>query len=308
LFIMPIQKVSIIGLGALGILIGNHLAKGMPKEDLRIVADRDRTNRYQQEGVYCNGQRCEFHYVSPDEVVEAADLLIFTVKYGGLNDAIQAVRNHVGDNTVIISAINGISSEEIIGQAYGMDKMLYSTAQGMDAVKVGNRLTYAHMGTLCFGDREPGSISSKTKQLARFFERVEFPYEVATDMQKRLWGKFMLNVGVNQTMAVYEGNYGTVQREGEARDTMIAAMREVIALAEKEGILLTEEDLNYWLSILGTLSPEGKPSMRQDMEARRYSEVELFSGTVLALARKHHLPTPVNQKLYDRITAIERQY
>ena len=56
---------------------------------------------------------------------------------------------------------------------------------------------------------------------------------------KRQWGKFMLNVGVNQTVAVYQTNYGGIQREGEARDTMIAAMREVIALSEKEGIDLT---------------------------------------------------------------------
>ncbi|MFB3166954.1 ketopantoate reductase family protein [Neobacillus sp. 179-C4.2 HS] len=305
---MEIKKVSIIGLGALGILFGNHFAKKMPKENVRIIADRERIKKYRSEDVYCNGEPCSFNYVTPEEPCEPADLLIFTVKYEGLHDAIQAVRHHVGKDTIILSALNGITSEGFIGQVYGMDKILYSVAQGMDAVKVGNKLTYDHMGMLCFGDQVPGIISDKVKSVAAFFDKIDFPYEVDTNMNKRLWGKFMLNVGVNQTVAVYKSNYGEIQRDGEARETMIAAMREVITLSEYEGINLTEADLNYWLSVLATLSPEGKPSMAQDLEARRYSEVALFAGAVLEMGEKHRLPTPVNKKLYDTIKSIESTY
>lgn len=305
---MEIKKVSIIGLGALGILFGNHLAKRMPKENVRFIADSDRKVKYMNEHVYCNGEPCDFLYVTPEETCEPADLLIFTVKYEGLHEAIQAVKNHVGKDTIIISALNGITSEAIIGQVYCLDNILYSVAQGMDAVKVGNKLTYDHMGMLCIGDQKPGMISEKVKSVAAFFDKIDFPYEVDTNMNKRLWGKFMLNVGVNQTVAVYESKYGEIQREGEARDTMIAAMREVITLSEYEGINLTEVDLNYWLSVLATLSPEGKPSMAQDLEARRYSEVPLFAGTVLEMSEKHRVPTPVNKKLYDTIKSVESTY
>jgi 2-dehydropantoate 2-reductase len=305
---MEIKKVSLIGLGAMGILYANHLSKKMPKEDLRIIADEDRIRRYEQDHVYCNGERCHFNYMTPEEVCEPADLLIFAVKYDGLKDAMQAVKNHVGEHTIILSALNGISSEGVIGQVYGMDKILYSVAQGMDAVKVGNQLTYHHMGLLCFGEKEQGILSEKVKRVAAFFEKVEFPYEVDTKMAKRLWGKFMLNVGVNQTVAVYGGNYGVIQEEGQAREMMISAMEEVISLSEKEGIHLTEADLNYWLTVLGKLSPEGKPSLAQDMEAKRYSEVELFSGTVLELGRKYGMATPTNEELYNRIKWIESQY
>lgn len=305
---MEIKKVSIIGLGALGILFAHHLSKRMPKEDLRIIADRDRINRYEKDHVYCNGQRCDFTYLTPDETCEPADLLIFTVKYDGLNDAIQAVKNHVGDQTIILSALNGISSEAEIGKYYGMENILYCVAQGMDAVKLGNQLTYDHMGILCFGEHEPGLISKKVKSVTAFFDKTEVPYEVDTNMLKRQWGKFMLNVGVNQTVAVYDSNYGEIQREGEARETMIAAMREVIMLSEKAGTPLTEADLDYWLSVLATLRPEGKPSMAQDVEARRHSEVELFAGTVLKLAAQYGISTPVNKELYDRIHLIESQY
>lgn len=305
---MEIKTVSIIGLGALGILFGNHLSRRVPRESLRVIADRERIKRYKTNKVYCNGAACDFNYMKPEELCEPADLVIFTVKFSGLGDAIKAVKNQVGENTIILSALNGISSEAIIGETYGMDKLLYCVAQGMDAVKSGNRLEYEHMGMLCFGEKEPGILSEKVNRVAEFFGKTEFPYEAVTNMNRRLWGKFMLNVGVNQTVAIYEGNYGDVQKEGQARDTMIEAMREVMALSEYEGINLTEEDLNYWLNVLSTLGSNKKPSMRQDMEAGCFSEVELFAGEVIRLGSKYGIPTPVNRMLYEKIKFMENKY
>ena len=57
-----ISKVSIVGLGALGILYGEHFLRRMPREDLRIIADSDRIEKYQKEGIFCNDRICEFKY------------------------------------------------------------------------------------------------------------------------------------------------------------------------------------------------------------------------------------------------------
>lgn len=306
---MEIKKISIIGLGALGVLFGHHLSGRVPKGDLKIVADPERIDRYRRDKVYCNGEVCELQFVTPEEKGNPADLLIFAVKYNALSDAIEAARNQVGPDTTILSLLNGISSEEIIGRVLGDYKLLYSVAQGMDAVKVGNKLTYHNMGMICFGDKTPGSRpSERAEATARFFDKTKVPYEVSLDMCKRLWGKFMLNVGVNQAVAVYECDYGGILRDGPARDTMISAMREVIVLSEKEEVFLTEDDLRYWLGILEGLNPLGKPSMRQDLEAGRYSEVELFAGTVLELGKKHGLSFPINRMLYDRIKETESRF
>ncbi|WP_240376018.1 ketopantoate reductase family protein [Bacillus piscicola] len=302
------EKVSIIGLGALGILFGQHLSKKMPPQNLRIIADQERIKRYETEQVYSNGERCHFQYVTPEEAVEPADLIIIAVKESGLKDALHAIHRHVGEDTVILSALNGITSEERVAERYGWDKVLYCIAYGMDAVKEGNELTYANMGKLAFGDIDPDGVSDQVKRIARFFDETDFPYEIDTNMKKRMWGKFMVNVGVNQTVAVYRGNYGTIQKDGEARDRMVRAMKEVIALSEWEGATLTDEDLHYWLAVLGTLNPEGKPSMAQDLEAKRFSEVELFAGTVLRLASKHNIPTPVNRSFYEEVMRIESGY
>lgn len=305
---MSIEKVSIIGLGALGIMYAHHLSERMPAENLRIVADEGRIQRYEREGIYCNGQLCQFNYVTPEKVCEPADLILFTVKFTHLAEAIEAVKHHVGKNTILLSALNGITSEEHIGEAYGPEKVVYCVAQGMDALREANKVTYEHKGILCIGEKEPGIISPKVKRLASFFDEVDLPYEIETNMQKRMWGKFMLNVGVNQTVAVHRSNFGAVQREGPEREMMIAAMQEVLTLSEKEGINLTQADIDYWLEILSTLNPLGKPSMAQDVEAERATEVELFAGTVIALGKKHGVPTPVNEELYRRIKEIEAEY
>ena len=89
---------------------------------------------------------------------------------------------------------------------------------------------------------------------------------------------------------------------------MIAAMREVIAVAGKEGISLTEDDLSSYVDLLKTLSPEGAPSMRQDGMAHRKTEVEMFAGTVICLAEKHHILVPANRFLYERVKQMEADF
>ncbi|MFA0814388.1 MAG: ketopantoate reductase family protein [Anaerofustis sp.] len=303
-----IHTVSIIGMGALGVLYASRISEHLPKTNLRVIADQSRIDRYEAEGLYCNDKRCDFQYVLPKTKSDPADLVIFAVKFRDLQDAISVARNQIGPDTIIISLLNGIISEEIIAETYGMNQIVFCVAQGMDAVKMGNKLTYHQMGELCFGTYPKGAPTDQVLRVADFLDRMQVPYSVKEDMAKHLWGKFMLNVGVNQTVAVYRGNYGTIQREGEACETMIAAMKEAIRISESEGTGLCESDLTYWLNILDTLNPEGMPSLRQDTLANRPTEVGLFAGTVLALAKKHGMDTPVNQMLYDRITEIEQSY
>ena len=305
---MEIQTVAVVGLGALGVLFGNHLAKALPAGHLRVVADAARIERYRRQGVFSNGEPCHFTYVTPETHTTPADLILVSVKYLQLEGALDAIRHQVGEHTLILSLLNGITSEGIIAARYGARKVVDCVAYGMDAVHEAGRLTYHNMGRLCVGTRGGAPLTEAVLRLQRFFDATAFPYEVDTHMEKRLWGKFMLNVGVNQTVAVFGPDYGAIQREGEQRAVMVAAMREVLSIAGPEGVSLGEADLDYWLGVLATLNPAGKPSMRQDVEAKRPSEVALFAGTVLAIAQKHGIATPVNQMLLGRITAMEAEY
>ncbi len=304
----PIKKVSIIGLGALGVMYAEHLSQKMDFEDLRIIADQKRIDRYKLEGIYCNGEKCNFNYVTPDSSVEPTDLLIFAVKYTHLHEALNAVKHHVGDNTIILSVLNGIQSERDIAKVYGEEHNLYCVAQGMTASKVGNQMTYMNKGMLCFGELDENKNSEKVERLKKFFDKVEMPYEINNQMAIKLWSKLMINVGVNQTVAYFSGTNQTIQKESPEREMMIAAMKEVQMVAEKEGIILEDKEVDYWLEIMDGLNPDGMPSMAQDVEAKRYSEVELFAGTIVRLGKKYNVPVPVNEKFYKYFTELEAGY
>ena len=89
---------------------------------------------------------------------------------------------------------------------------------------------------------------------------------------------------------------------------MLGAMREVVLVANAEGIPLSEQDVENWTAILDSFPPDGETSMRQDSKAHRKSEVELFAGTVRRLAAKHGIAVPVNDWIYERVKEMEAAY
>ena len=121
---MAINKVTIVGMGALGVLFGDFFTRKLGKSNVEFVADEARIDKYKKEGVICNGIPCDFTVVSEDETNKPADLLIFAVKANSLNSAIKSARNKVSQDTIILSLINGISSEDhlLCGTGNGCSK------------------------------------------------------------------------------------------------------------------------------------------------------------------------------------------
>ena len=301
-----ITKVSIIGMGALGLLYGSHIVKHLGMDAVDFIMEDTRFKKYDNQIFYCNDEEIKFKLIKDSEA-KPTDLLIVAVKYTGLEEALITMKKCIGPDTIILSVLNGISSEKVIGTRYGMDKVIYTVAQGMDAMKFDNKLRFTQLGELRLGivdERQKDELNC----VISFFDKIELPHVVEEDILHRLWSKFMLNVGVNQTCMVYDTNYAGALAIGEPNRTMIAAMREVIAVANAEGIKLSEADLNQYIDIIGKLSPEGTPSMGQDRINRKQSEVELFAGTVIEMAKKHRIYVPANEFLYKRVKEIEQEY
>lgn len=300
-----IKTVGLIGLGAVGALYAKNLLES--GADLRVIVDEDRKERYSREGVYVNGVCVNFPYVTPKKA-SPVDLLLIVTKEGGLRGAMETASGFIGEDTLIISLLNGVTSEQIVAERFGAKNVLYSVAQGMDAVKEGNRLTYVHPGRIVLGEREEGEISARVQMTADFLNRHGVVCTPVGDMVRRQWGKLMLNVGLNQACMVFECDYGGVQQPGKPRETMLGAMREAQRIAALEGYTISEAEFNEWVALLDSFTPEGKPSMRQDGEAHRKSEVELFAGTMVRLGKKHSVSLPVNEWLYRRIKEMEAAY
>jgi 2-dehydropantoate 2-reductase len=308
--IKKIETVALIGLGAMGSAYLSKIAETLPMDGIRVVASGARAERYRANGVVVNGLSIRFPIFEPDNRVSPADLLIFTVKHNQLGEAIHDARSQVGPDTVIISLLNGITSEREIGEAYGAEKVLFSLAMGTDPVRTGDSTTFTTLGTIPFGEavNREGEYSRNVLRVEGFFRETGLRYEIPEDMTRALWKKFMMNVGVNQVTAVLRCRYGALQRAGLARDLAAAAMKEVTAIAERENVSLPESEIEDSLRVLETLSPLGKTSTLQDVEARRPTEADIFGGTVVNLGRKHNVPVPVNEMLFELIRATEESY
>lgn len=304
---MDIERVAIIGRGALGILYTDLIAGSLGGEAVAFAMDRERYERCAGRPVRVNGAERLFNTVCVDEVARPVDLLVFAVKAPALAGAIELAAPLVGPQTRIASLLNGITSEERIAARYGWTNLPLCVAQGMDAVRFGDALTYSCAGQLRFG-AAPGTDPQAVADLAAFCERAGVPYVVEADIRHRQWSKFMLNVGVNQTCMVFGGTYGSVCADGTQWRTMVAAMREVVAVANAEGVALTETDLAGMAGLIPGLDPDGMPSMAQDRLAGRPSEVEEFAGQVVARAARHGILVPTNEWLYQQVHQIEAGY
>lgn len=319
-----INRTAIIGMGALGLVYGEHIVTALGKNAVAFILDNDRFAKNQNKAFTCNGKKLNLQ-IKRSSDKEIFDLVIVAVKYNSLKSALATMKNCIGPETIIISVMNGISSEQIIGQQFGMDKMLITIAQEMDAMRDDSDLVYTKKGVLVIG-KPTFSDNSKTMPAAKlstspaatadenleavknYFEKIQLPFRIEENIMYRLWAKWMLNVGINQTCAVFDTNYKTATTPGKIMDTFVGAMKEVVELSHLEGINLADSEVDNYIRIIKTLAPEGYPSMAQDRKAKRYSEVEMFAGTVIELAAKHGIDVPVNKFLYNEMKKIESEY
>jgi len=295
-----------MGLGAVGCIYASRLHDMVP-ECVTVIADGQRIEKYRENKYLINEKEYDFNFMAPDEACEPADLIILSVKYHNLSQAIKDIKNHVGENTIILSLLNGISSEEIIGEAYGMGKVLYGICVGIDALRQDNIVTFERSGKVFFGDAGNKTYSPKVLAVKELFDQAGIPYEIPEDMIRFLWWKYMVNVGINQSSAVLGAHYKVFHNDSNARELMESAMLEVVEITKKNGINLNRDDIRLWYEKLYKLSPDGRTSMLEDIENNRKTEVEMFGDTVCSLGEKYGVETPVNRTLARIIKVMENK-
>lgn len=300
------KNALLIGAGALGVMYGEYIQNHAPDTNVYFVADKNRIDRYRQNGFSCNGRECNFKYLEAgnqdqNETPVYADLLFFCVKTFALEAAIEAVRPYVKPDTIVISVMNGISSEEIIREGLGLELVLDGLSMGGNIMREKNHISFLKMGFLNIGihnETQKEALSRVTK----FFDEIMLPYICPENIQKKMWEKFMVNVGNNQAAVVFHATFGQLcNKEEEPYKVAHAAMEEVIAIAKAHGIEITKEDVDSWDKVAENLNPVGKCSMLQDAEAGRQTEVEHFAGEVIRRGESCGIPTPINQMLYEKI-------
>ncbi|MDR2181653.1 MAG: ketopantoate reductase family protein [Treponema sp.] len=314
----PIESVLIAGAGAIGLLAADSLYR-YDRNCVSILAPGERLARYRRDGLWINGSRVDFTLTDGAAVPERyPDLIIAACKNYHLERLIADMKNLVGPATIIISLLNGIVSEELIGAACGRERLPLAMIVSTDAQNAGGKVTFTQRGVINFGDGAGKAAGQKERErdgaLAEFFTRAGIPFKYHGDGMKRtLWYKFMVNVGANQTSALLRLPYGVFKRGGpmeirEAGEILESAMREVIAISKAEGIDLDDSDIDTWYAAMRALDDNSYTSLCQDVMAGRKTEVDVFAGTVIAYGKKHGIPTPVNELLYRAIKTIEKRY
>jgi len=299
-----IKNIAIFGAGAMGAYFSTRFFE-VTGFTTALIAKGDRFDRLNKDGIVVNGKPYLIPVVNPDEG-SPFDLIIVALKHHHLLQTVNDLKNLVGEQTIIISVMNGLDSEAVIGSVYGLDKVLYAVSVGIDAVREGNRVTYSKPGVHYFGEANNQQISEPVLLVQQAFDKAGIHYETPVDMLRTMWWKFMINVGVNPVSAVLRAPYGVFQTSPEARKLMETSMREVISLAEANGVNLTDQDLQEWVTVLNTLSPDGKTSMLQDIEAGFKTEVEIFCEKVVELGKTHSISTPLNQTILSIIRVLEQ--
>ena len=302
-----IKNILICGIGAVGAIYANKINK-YPQCNLKVLVDKKRFENYTKNPKTFNGKPLNFDYVLPENTYYKADLIIIATKFDGLNDAIKNIANFVKEDTIIMSLLNGVTSEEIIAQKYGWKHILISYFIGHSAMRNGNSIIHDGTGDIVFGiDKTKQTDPNDIELVKQFFDNVQIAYRIPEDMMRAYWLKFMLNVSANQPSAIMRLTFGQMQSNPKFLEFLKNIMNEVVEIAKAQGIQNTETMIDEAMIGFNSMIPEGKTSMLQDIEAGRKTEVEMFAGTIIELGKKHGISTPYNKVIKEMIEVIHEQ-
>lgn len=304
---MEIKNVALIGMGAVGTVYGNILYKKLG-ENFAVITGESRKEKLKSSGFTINNSTFHPQIISSTEKGVKFDLIIFCVKNYQLEEAIKDVRNFVNENTIMIPFLNGVTARDRIKAAYPNNNILYGLSMRIDAVRTADGVVNTEDGEIQFGNADNTIIAPEVKTVQECFNHVGIKNKIFKDMIRTIWKKWMLNIGVNQVSAITKAPYGKLTTIDTNLTLLKEAMFEVVKVAHASNVDLREADIEDFITLMNTFSPNGKTSMLQDIEAKRLTEVDYFSGTLIELGKKINIPTPVNHVLYCIIKSIEELY
>ncbi len=301
-----IKNVLICGLGAIGSIYAVNI-KNCLKGSLKVLVDKERLNIYKSSPLIYNDTKYDFDYLLPDEKNFKADLIIIATKFSGFAQAKEDIRNFVKDDTIILSLLNGVTTEKELAKLYGWDKVLYSYCICHSSVRCGRSITHDGVSKIVFGENEfEENSKNNVLRVKAFFEKCGIDYEIPEDIKRSMWLKFMLNISANPISAILKMTFGEMMQNQEFINMADKIISEAQQIAMAEGIKNADTMPRDAIQLFNSMIPDGKTSMLQDIEAGRKTEIELFSGTVVKLGEKYNIQTPYNKIVKEMIEIIHK--
>ncbi len=300
---MDFQNIAIIGAGA----VGSYIIWGLSQKDdieLSVVASGDRKVRLETEGIFINDQLYKPLVKKPEEAC-GADLVIVAVKYNALPSAVLDIKEIADEHTVVMSLMNGVDSEDVIASEIG-EKNIIPALIKVASERKQNRIYFDPESTIgiVYGEKD-GRSSERTRAIARLFEGTGLHYRETDVILPEIWSKFRLNVGNNLPQAmlgVGVGAYGDSEHVAAIREGLV---KELDAIAKAKGIDISLADPS---STRGSkVLKRARYSTLQDIDAKRHTEIDMFSGALIRMGKELGISTPYNEFTFHMIKALEEK-
>ncbi|NMC28414.1 MAG: 2-dehydropantoate 2-reductase, partial [Syntrophomonadaceae bacterium] len=184
--------------------------------------------------------------------------------------------------------------QEMLPELLVTDGCIYIAAE---IPEPGTILQSGDIFRVVFGVRDPGEYRPVLEQVAADLEASGITAILSENIRRDALQKFSYVSPMAACGAYYDIDAGAAQQEGQVRDTFIALMREIEALARAMGIAFQVDIVATNLEILGNLLPTVATSMQRDMRQGRESEIDGLVFEVVRMGNRYGVPVPTYEKI-----------
>jgi len=303
------SRIVVFGAGAVGGYFGGRLAHA--GHHVTFIARGAHLDAIRRNGLQVSSPTGDF-VVTPATATDdtssvgVADVVLVGVKAGAVSGLAATLHPLIGRHTVVVPLQNGVEAAADLMVAVGSERVIGGLCRIAASVTAPGRIAHAGITpTVVLGEMD-GSHSPRVDLVAALLRSADVAVEISDDIQAALWEKFLLIAPWGGLGGVTRVPLDALCSAPETRRLLEAAMTEVAALAAAHGVTLAADIVSRTLEFLDAVPSGGTASMQRDLMARRPSELDTQTGTIVRLGRKRGVDTPVNTFLYDCLAPGER--
>jgi 2-dehydropantoate 2-reductase len=299
------DRVCVVGAGVIGSLFAAHLAR---EGEVSLLCRRsEHAEALRRDGLRVSG-RHDFHVavdaaVSPDELAEPW-LVIVATKAAGLEPAARALAGHWPD-AAVMTVLNGLGAEGVV-QAQG-EWPLISAVTFMSGTKHSDTHVEYILDTETWLGPWEGTPFELVQRAHDAIVAGGLKAEALPDLRPAQWSKLIFNATVNGVAALTGLRHDHHFAEGPLGELVHGLVDEGKSVAHAAGVPLHDDP--WEMNLLATKRGHAHyPSMLEDVDRGRPTEVELINGSLVREAREHGVPVPFHDALYALVRGREAAY
>ena len=303
------MNIAIIGAGAMGGLFGARLSASGEKVTL-VDIWQEHISAINDKGLTVLELDMSESVAYPRallrvEEVPLPDLVIVFVKSTMTREAVLNAQCLFGPETRVLTLQNGLGNAEKIAGVVDAAKVLAgTTAQGATLLGPG-RVRHGGAGPTHIGCLA-GGMDLFAQEVAVMLSRAGLPTVVDADVTSLIWGKLVVNVGINALTALLHLRNGQLAEFEETRELVAMAVEEAVQVAEAAGVTLPYEDASQKVLAVATSTACNQSSMLQDVLRGRRTEIDSINGALVQEGLRLGIATPVNRTLTLLVRNLEK--